>query len=165
MTDTTATTDTAGFTLAWHFDAARERVFRAWTDPAQLGWFFNDEQAVPPEPIEVDLRVGGAWRQMMVYTPDDRKYAGGVYREIVPDEVLEFVFGAVGGWPDLDGDGLDTAPIVRLEFADAADGGTDLTLRTWIRQEGDEQSLRELLAAMRAGWTQTVARLGVTLEG
>jgi uncharacterized protein YndB with AHSA1/START domain len=165
MTTANDTAGRTGFTLTWRFDAPRRSVFRAWTDPAHLGWFFNDEQPVPAEPIELDLRVGGVWRQMMVYSPDDRKYAGGVYREIVPDEVLEFVFGAIGGWPDLSGDGLDTAPIVRLEFADAADGGTDLTLRTWIRQEGDEQSLRELLAAMRAGWTQTVARLGATLEG
>jgi uncharacterized protein YndB with AHSA1/START domain len=152
-------TTATGFTLTWHFDAPRDRVFRAWTDPAHLGWFFNDEQPVPPEPIEVDLRVGGTWRQMMVYSPDDRKYAGGVYREIVPDAVLEFVFGAVGGWPDLAGDGMDTAPVVRVEFADAPGGGTDLTLTTRLRQQGDEQGLRELLAAMRAGWTQTVERL------
>ena len=157
--------NTNGFTLSWRFDAPRDRVFRAWTDPEHLGWFFNDEQPAPEEPIEVDLRVGGAWRQMMVYSPEDRKYAGGVYREIVQDEVLEFVFGAVGGWPDLTGELIEQAPVVRIEFADAEDGGTLLTLRTELRGEGDPAELRDLLAAMQAGWTQTVERLAVELGG
>ena len=30
------------FTLTWTLDASPEVVFRSWTDPARLRWFFND---------------------------------------------------------------------------------------------------------------------------
>ena len=39
----TTTRDTPReFTLTWTFDASPEVVFRSWTDPARLRWFFND---------------------------------------------------------------------------------------------------------------------------
>jgi uncharacterized protein YndB with AHSA1/START domain len=60
----TTTDDTPReFTLTWTLDASPEVVFRSWTDPARLGWFFNDHQPIPEEPIELDLRVGGQWRR------------------------------------------------------------------------------------------------------
>ena len=54
------------FTLNWVLDAPPAEVFRAWTDPEHLGWFYNPDNPIPAEPIELDLRVGGAWRQLMV---------------------------------------------------------------------------------------------------
>ena len=81
------------FTRTWTFAAPPAEVFRAWTDPERLGWFYNDAQPIPKEPIEVDLRVGGAWRQLMVISEETAYYTGGVYREIVPDEKLVFSWG------------------------------------------------------------------------
>lgn len=167
------TSTSRGFTLSWRLPASRERVFRAWTDPAHLGWFFNDAQPVPSEPIEVDLRVGGAWRQMMVIDADTRYVTGGVYREIVPDERLVFVFGAVGGWPELAGPGIDDAPLTTLTFADArVDGtpgdaslGTLLTLEVELPVHLDEEVARRLLGGMRPGWIQTVGRLVAEIGG
>ena len=44
----TTTDDTPReFTLTWTLDASPEVVFRSWTDPARLGWFFNDHQPIP----------------------------------------------------------------------------------------------------------------------
>ena len=57
---------THSFTLDWVLDASPAEVFRAWTDPEHLGWFYNPDNPIPAEPIELDLRVGGAWRQLMV---------------------------------------------------------------------------------------------------
>jgi hypothetical protein len=31
-----------------------------------LHWFYNPDHPTPSEPIELDLRVGGSWRQRMV---------------------------------------------------------------------------------------------------
>jgi len=170
MTDQTpaSTAERRGFTLAWRFPVPRERVFRAWTDPAHLDWFFNDAQPRPSEPIEVDLRVGGAWRQMMVIDAETRYVTGGVYREIVPDERLVFVFGAVGGWPELAGPAVDDAPVTTLTFADAeVEGatGTLLTLDLDFPVHMDEHVARELLNAMRPGWQQTIARLVAEVGG
>jgi uncharacterized protein YndB with AHSA1/START domain len=72
------------FTRTWTFAAPPAKVFRAWTDPDRLGWFYNDAQPIPDEPIEVDLRVGGVWRQLMVISEKTSYFTGGVYREIVP---------------------------------------------------------------------------------
>ena len=36
------------FTLTWTLDASPAEVFRAWTDPEQLGWFYNDQMPMPP---------------------------------------------------------------------------------------------------------------------
>src|SRR4051794_32864996 len=42
------------------FDAPRDVVFRAWTDPDQVAqWFGPDGFEAPRETVEIDLRVGG----------------------------------------------------------------------------------------------------------
>lgn len=49
------------------FDAPREDVFRAWTDPAELSaWFGPADVDVPRDKVHVDLRVGGRWELTMV---------------------------------------------------------------------------------------------------
>jgi uncharacterized protein YndB with AHSA1/START domain len=121
------TTDAArrNFTLAWTLDAPPAEVFRAWTDPDHLDWFFNDTNPIPSEPIELDLRVGGAWRQRMVIDESTNYMTGGVYREIVPDQKLVFAWGATG-WPQLDPDRLDDSPLVTVTL-DHVDGRTEMS--------------------------------------
>ena len=102
------------FTLSWMLDAPPAKVFRAWTDPEHLQWFYNDHQPIPDDPIEVDLRVGGVWRQRMVISEKTDYITGGVYREIVRDEKLVFSWGATDGWPELDPERLDENPLVTV---------------------------------------------------
>lgn len=72
------------------FDAPRERVFRAFTDPALLRRWWVPEGATLSH-CTVDLRVGGAFHTCMRF-PDGKTFWGrGVYREIVPSERLAFV--------------------------------------------------------------------------
>lgn len=69
------------------FDAPRELVFRAWTEPqlVRRWWHANRGEIVS---IEIDLRVGGRWRYVMV-TPGGQEVAfHGEYREVVPGERL-----------------------------------------------------------------------------
>ena len=105
------------FTLTWTLDSPCADA--TWTDPDHLGWFYNDEQPVPTEPIELDLRVGGVWRQHMVINESTAYFTGGVYREIVPDEKLVFAWGATGGWPELDPSRLDDSPLVTVTLSQA----------------------------------------------
>jgi uncharacterized protein YndB with AHSA1/START domain len=67
------------------FDAPRELVYKAYTTPELIRRWWSagrGEMTV----AEVDLRVGGAWRYVMV-TPDGVEVAfHGEYREIVPNE-------------------------------------------------------------------------------
>lgn len=49
------------------FDAPRERVFKAWTDPEQVAaWFGPEHMETPRERIHIDLRVGGRFELTMV---------------------------------------------------------------------------------------------------
>ena len=69
------------------FHAPRHLVFRAWTTPDLIKRWWNAKRGEVTL-AEVDLRVGGKWRQVMV-TPDGFEVGfHGEYREIVPDERL-----------------------------------------------------------------------------
>jgi uncharacterized protein YndB with AHSA1/START domain len=49
------------------FDAPREAVWAAWTDPDQVArWFGPEGMEVPRESVTIDLRVGGAYELTMV---------------------------------------------------------------------------------------------------
>jgi len=148
------TTINRSFTLVRYVDAPPAEVFRAWTDPEQLDWFFNTDQQRPAT-TEVDLRVGGQWRQLMVIDEQTRYVTGGIYREIEPGTRLVFVWGAVDGWPALDPDRLDEAPITTIDFDQAGDG-TVMTFRLDLPENPDA---RLLGAAVRTGWSQTIGRL------
>ena len=69
------------------FDAPRHLVFRAWTEPDLIArWWSGDRGEVTS--IDVDLRVGGAWRYVMIAHGGFEVAFHGEYREIVPDERL-----------------------------------------------------------------------------
>ena len=147
-----------GFTLVRTFTASPDRVYRAWTEPAHLDWFFNDTTTTDV-PTEVDLRVGGAWRQMMVIDDDTAYVTGGIYREIIPNERLVLAWGAVGGWPGIDPDDLDAAPTVTVTFS-AIDGGTRMTLRLDLPAGISDAEARDWFAlGIEPGMTQTIDRL------
>ena len=146
-----------GFTLTRTYPVPPETVFAAWTDPKQLGWFFNADMPVEQEP-EVDLRVGGAWRQQMVERPGKSYVTGGIYREIEPPRRLVFNFGAVGGWPDLTA-GLHDALLVTLLF-NPVPGGTEMVCHLEVPAHVSDAKAKEWFdLGIEGGWTQTVDRL------
>ncbi len=147
------------FTRVWKLAASPGDVFRAWTDPDRLDWFYNDKQPIPAEPIELDLRVGGVWRQLMVIDENTSYYTGGVYREILPGEKLVFSWGAVDGWPELDPDRLDDSPLVTVTLAPAGEG-TELRLRVELPEGLSRDRLGDFWPlAIQNGWRDTVDRL------
>src|SRR5512134_4124766 len=81
------------------FDAPKELVWKAWTTPelVRRWWHANRGEMTV---CEIDLRVGGTWRYVMV-TPDGLEVGfHGEYREIVPNERIvstEVYEGVPGG--------------------------------------------------------------------
>src|ERR671936_1236329 len=67
------------------FDAPRHLVFQAWTTPELVKRWWHAKRGEMTV-AEIDLRVGGSWRYVMV-TPDGFEVGfHGEYREIVPNE-------------------------------------------------------------------------------
>jgi uncharacterized protein YndB with AHSA1/START domain len=67
------------------FDAPRRLVYRAWTEPelVRRWWHANRGEMTV---AEIDLRVGGRWRYVMIAHGDAEVAFHGEYREIVPGE-------------------------------------------------------------------------------
>ena len=117
------TIDTRTVRLVRTFDAPRERVFAAWTDPDQfMQWMCPPGYGL--DICELDVRPGGAWRAKG-YTPTGRFSKSGVYVEVKRPELLVFTWAhhASEDWSTPRG-GETT---VRVEFR-AIGSKTELTL-------------------------------------
>ncbi|WP_162150492.1 SRPBCC domain-containing protein [Arthrobacter sp. H5] len=151
------------FTLTRTLAASRHAVFTAWTDSEHLVWFYNPDMPTPSTPIEVDLRVGGTWKQQMVVNDTLSYPTGGTYLEIVPDERLVFRWGAVGGWPELAGENELLAPVVTVQLNDLDSGtraGTELVLTVQFSERLDINEVQKLiLGGTRDGWGATIDRI------
>ena len=78
-------------TLKRRLNAAPEKVYAAWTNPAHLARWFGPD-AGPVSRAETDVRVGG--RYLMEFSTEDGEQhsVSGVYREVVPNEKLAFTW-------------------------------------------------------------------------
>jgi uncharacterized protein YndB with AHSA1/START domain len=83
---------TDGIAITRVFDAPRELVFKAWTEPERFArWFGPRDSEVALSSISMDVRPGGAWRATMFAGPDRHEiHWKGVYREVVEPERLVF---------------------------------------------------------------------------
>ena len=78
--------------LSREYDAPRELVFRAYTDPAHTPHWWGPD-GFTNTVHEMDVRPGGRWRFTM-HGPDGTDYSNRItYREIVAPERLEFAYG------------------------------------------------------------------------
>jgi uncharacterized protein YndB with AHSA1/START domain len=102
-------------------DAPRELVFEAWTDAAHVTQWFGPK-GYTLETHEIDLRVGGRWRFVMV-GPDGKRWDNRiVYLEIAAPERLVFDHGS-------DKDDDEHRFRVTITFDQQSDGKTVVTLR------------------------------------
>jgi uncharacterized protein YndB with AHSA1/START domain len=132
------------------FDAPRHLVFQAWTTPELVKRWWHAKRGEMTV-AEIDLRVGGTWRYVMV-TPDGLEVGfHGEYREIVPDERIvstEVYEGLPEGVTEEQGATLNTVTFTE------ADGHTTMTLliqatskvsRDAIIESGMEDGLQDAL--------------------
>jgi uncharacterized protein YndB with AHSA1/START domain len=127
-----------GFTMTRVLDAARERVWREWTEPeAFADWFGGPEAEVPLESVAMDVRPGGAWRATMLYRGREIRWIG-EYREVVAPERLVFT---ISDKPDEDG-----RELVVVVLTELADGRTEMV----VAQHGHMPP--DAYEASRNGW-------------
>ena len=130
------------------FDAPRELVFDAWTDPEGIGQWWGP-RGFTTTVHEMDVRPGGIWRFTM-HGPDGTDYQNRVvYREVVPPERLVYDHGAE--------EGSDFTPFhVTIGFADE-DGTTRLTMQ--VRFASPEHLKTAIDYGAREGGFETLERL------
>jgi uncharacterized protein YndB with AHSA1/START domain len=67
------------------FDAPKHLVYKAWTTPELVKRWWSGHRG-EMKVAEIDLRVGGMWRYVMVATGGFEVAFHGEFREIEPDE-------------------------------------------------------------------------------
>src|SRR3712207_5618687 len=124
------------------FDAPKHLVYKAWTTPELVRRWWNAKRGEVTV-ADIDLRVGGTWRYVMV-TPEGFEVAfHGEYREIVPNErIVSTEVYEMPGASDSDGT-LNTAAFTET------DTGTTLT----IHVQAPSKEIRDAIIAsgMEAG--------------
>jgi uncharacterized protein YndB with AHSA1/START domain len=105
------------------FEAPRNLVYKAWTTPELVKRWWNAKRGEVTV-CEIDLRVGGTWRYVMVSDGMEVAFHG-EYREIVPNERIvstETFEGVPEGVSEEDATTLNTATFTE------ADGRTTVTI-------------------------------------
>ncbi len=145
-----------GLIITRIFDAPREVVFKAWTDPKQLQRWWGPKGFTNPV-CDVDVRPGGAIRIHM-RAPDGVVYPmTGVFHEIVEPERLVFTSSALG---------RNGEPLFEvLNTVTFAAEGTKTRLTLHARVSKVKAAAAPHLAGMEQGWSETLDRLGQEVEG
>jgi uncharacterized protein YndB with AHSA1/START domain len=119
---TTKASDKVSLEIKRLIKAPRDRVYAAWTDPAQLKQWFGPEN-VRTRDLIADARVGGKFRWDLTNPEGEKMTCRGEYRELQPGKKVVFT------WQWEDDETWEThTSIVTVELDDA-DGGTELRLK------------------------------------
>jgi len=139
------------------FDAPRELVWKAWTEPERVMRWWGPKGYTSPA-AEIDLRVGGKYLWCMRSPEGQDLWSTGVYREIVPFERLV----CTNSFADEHGNvvpashygiaaDLPLQMVATVTFEDLG-GKTKLTLRHEMREgagQGWSESFDKLAASLR----------------
>jgi uncharacterized protein YndB with AHSA1/START domain len=154
MTDTTPTTASDRQVLITRiFEAPRERVFRAWTNPDDVAeWYGPEHFDTPRDKIRIDLEVGGRYELTMVRREDGAEHPVGYeILEIVEPELLVLRSDPL---PEV---GMPEPVVLRVEFQDHGEK-TRMTL-------SDGPYPVEARGHAEAGWTAAFDKLAARVAG
>jgi uncharacterized protein YndB with AHSA1/START domain len=155
-----ATKTATGITITREFDAPRELVWKAWTDPDLFARWWGPKNFTAPS-IKMDVRVGGTYHWSMRNEQDGQEYwTTGTFREVDPPAKLAYT----DSFADADGNkvpgshyGMDNVPMetdVTVTLEDLG-GRTRMTLH--------HAGLTEDMGA-RDGWNESLDKLAASLK-
>ena len=134
-------------TITRSFIGPAALVFRAWTQAEHLVRWLGP-RSHPAREVEVDFRVGGAWRACLVSPEGEDIWMGGEYREIDPPHRLAFTF----AW---DSTGFQT--LVTIDLAEAG----ERTVLTFHQKPFASPESRD---SHNEGWSSSFDRLADFVE-
>jgi uncharacterized protein YndB with AHSA1/START domain len=143
---TTKTAEKTSLQIKRFINAQRDRVYAAWTDPAQLKEWWGPEH-VRTRSLVADVRVGGRYRWDLTNPEGEQMSVFGEYRELVPGNKMVFTW----KWDDDDAWKSGNS-IVTVELFDR-NGGTELLL-THEQLPSEESRDRH-----NDGWNSVLDRL------
>jgi len=148
------------------FDAPRELVFEAWTQPEHFTRWFGPH-GTEVVACEIDARPGGEIRFGHRSGDGSTLYLKGTFREVVEGERLVFVIGFVdehgrpGGHPMFPDWPLETmlGTTVTLQ---SVDDGTRVTVAQFVEppEIASHPEVKRNQQLAREGWMQVFERLG-----
>jgi uncharacterized protein YndB with AHSA1/START domain len=148
----TEATTAQEITITRVFDAPRELVWKAWTEPEQLArWWGPAGWTNRLETITMDARPGGTFRVTSVSDADGAEMTSkGVYREVVEPERLVLDEPADDAWHE--------GAVSVATFTDLSDGRTELVLHSTIHTSDEMRGVAE------AGMAGSLDRLAEYLD-
>jgi uncharacterized protein YndB with AHSA1/START domain len=165
MSTATQSTD---FVITRVFDAPRDMVWKAFTDPEHMKHWWGPKGSTVLV-SKMDLRVGGSYLGSLRDTSGNVMWGKFVYREIAPPQrlVWEHSFSDENG-------GLTRHPLApnwplklltTVTFAEPRPGQTEVTLR-WSPLDANDEERKTFAAAhdgMRGGWGGSFDQLAAYL--
>ena len=152
------------FVISRVFDAPRELVWQAWTDPERIGAWLGPKGAPPARVLRHELRPGGVFLSAM-RMPNGSEICGKfVYREVTPTSRLVWVH----SFADVDGVLVrhpmsPTWPLEVLTVVTFADlGGKTEVVLDWVPLNANEieiETFRDGKPGMKGGWTGSFDQL------
>ena len=155
--------ETERMTVTRVFDAPRELVWKAWTDPKYVVQWWGPKEFTAPV-CKMDFRVGGKYLCCM-RTPDGQEFwNAGEYHEIVPYErIVSSMY-----FSDAEGNRIEPAEL-GIEH-EAVEGAYDITLfedlgdgRTKLTFIGNEPMESAKNSGQLEGWNQILDKLADVL--
>jgi len=153
------------FVIARVFDAPRELVFEAWTNPKHMAKWWGPKVFTNPV-CELDPRPGGAFRIVM-RAPDGAEYPfKGIYREVVRPERIVYtsdMSDVPDEWHDMvdptrdRSKGRPTMESVTTATFDDVGGRTKLTVHVLFTTP----AIRDVMLRMQMaeGWAESLEKL------
>jgi uncharacterized protein YndB with AHSA1/START domain len=118
------------------YDAPRELLWRAWTEPEQLVcWWGPSGWSTPLETVTMEVRPGGAFRLTSISDECAEMPVVGVYREVVEPERLVLEEPPEHAWHE--------GSLSVVTFTDLGGGRTEVVLRATVQTTGEMRQAAE----------------------
>ena len=129
------------------FDAPRQLVWQAWTDPEHLArWWGPRGRTTPVDSVTLELRPGGTFRVSSVSEEQgDDMVTLGTFREVVEPERLVLEEVAEDSWHD--------GAVSEVTLIDLEDGRTEMRFRATIN------TTEEMIGMAQVGLSSAFDRL------
>lgn len=145
------------------FDAPRELVWKAWTDPKYVMQWWGPKGFTSPV-CKIDFRVGGKFLFCM-RTPDGQEgWNGGEYHEIVPyEKIVSSMYFADSSGNRIELEGTEHEAVEGVHdvvlFEDIGNGQTKLTFI------GNEPMKNAIESGQLEGWKETLDKVALVVAG